>query len=72
MLLDPNSYFARAHYGWHFLQFRAWRQAARWFLHSLSLKPTDNPIARAYYDMAFRKFEEEKQQGVITIPDNAP
>jgi hypothetical protein len=60
MLLDPNSYYVRAHYGWHFMQFRAWRPAAHWFLYSLFLRPKDNPVAEAYYEIARRKVEEEK------------
>jgi O-antigen ligase len=73
MLLDPNSYYVQAHYGWHFLQLRAWRQAEIWFWKSLRLRgPADNPMAATYYKIANRKAEEEKAPITVSQPDPEP
>ncbi len=72
MLLDPNSYYVRAHYGWHFLQLRAWEPAVKWFRNSLFIKPTENPIAEAYYEIAQRKLADERVGPALSAPDSSP
>jgi hypothetical protein len=60
MLVDPNSYYTRAHYGWHFYQLGDWMRAWWWCQRSLSVKPDNNIIAASYQKLALAKIEEEK------------
>jgi O-antigen ligase len=68
IVLDPNNYYVRAMYGWHLIQFQAWRQAAHSLAYSLGLMPTDNPIARSYYDIAVRKLDEMNRPIEVSKP----
>jgi O-antigen ligase len=57
--LDPNSYYMRAHMGWHHAQLGDWKKVKLWMAKSLELKSdTGNAIAWAYIQLADRKLEE--------------
>ena len=56
--LDPNSYFVAANMGWHFVQIGDYGAARVWLDRSLRLNSNDNPIARQYLDIAYRKLAE--------------
>lgn len=56
---DRNSFWIQAHYGWHFLKFQDYDRAHLWFKRSLWMRPEDNPLARAYYDITERRISEE-------------
>jgi O-antigen ligase len=61
--LDPNSYYMRAHMGWHYAQLRDWKNVKLWMEKSLELKSDPgNVIAWAYHQMAFWKLAEEGAQ----------
>jgi tetratricopeptide (TPR) repeat protein len=71
MLLDPDSYFTRAYYGWHFYQLRDYLKARHWFQQSMNVRP-DNPIAKPYMELIFRRIEEEeaaKAKGAAKITE---
>ena len=58
--LDPNSYYMRAHMGWHYAQLGDWKNVKLWMERSLELKSDPgNVIAWAYHQMAFWKLAEE-------------
>lgn len=46
--LDPNSYYVRAHMGWHYYQLGDYAKAREWFLRSLKMNWLNNPLARYY------------------------
>ena len=58
IVLDPNSYLTRAYYGWHFYQLRDYLKARHWFQQSLNVRP-DNPIAKPYMELIFRRIQEQ-------------
>ena len=61
--LDPHSYYAHAHLGWHYTQQKQWEKAKESFEKSLALNSTHNPIATSYL-----KIVEDK----IAHPDPGP
>jgi len=61
--LDPHSYYAHAHLGWHHTQLKDWEKAKECFQTSLALNSTHNPIATSYL-----KIVEQK----LANPDPAP
>ena len=61
--LDPHSYYAYAHLGWHYTQQKEWERAKESFEKSLALNSTHNPIATSYL-----RIVEDK----IAHPDPAP
>ena len=61
--LDPRSYYAHAHLGWHYTQLKNWEKAKECFQTSLALNSTHNPIATSYI-----KIVEQK----IANPDPEP
>lgn len=60
MRLDPNSYFTRAHYGWHFFQLGDIQRAYKYFQTSLGLR-SDNPMALPYYNLLRQKLVEQQK-----------
>ncbi|HWC60911.1 MAG TPA: O-antigen ligase family protein, partial [Verrucomicrobiae bacterium] len=50
--MDPNSYFDNAYMGWHYTRSGDYAAAREWFQRSHLLKPTDNPIADTYLQIA--------------------
>jgi tetratricopeptide (TPR) repeat protein len=69
--LDPDSYYTRAHYGWHFYQLRDYENAIYWFQTSLGMRP-GNPIAKPYLELITRRMEAEaaaKAKGTAIIPE---
>lgn len=69
LVLDPNSYFTRAYFGWHIHQLGEPERALKWFLASLNMRP-NNPIAQPYYEIMSKKVieEREKKAKAITNP----
>ena len=61
--LDPRSYYAHAHMGWHYTQLKQWDKAKDSFETSLALNSTHNPIATSYLKIVEQKLAE---------PDPAP
>ena len=53
--LDPNSYYMDAMLGWHYVQVEDWATAKEWFVKSLSLMGSKNPIAQAYLEIVDKK-----------------
>jgi hypothetical protein len=67
MLLDPDSYFTRAYYGWHFFQLRDYDRAWKWFELSMRARP-GNPIASPYMQVIYRRKEEANAAKAIGQP----
>jgi O-antigen ligase len=61
--LDPHSYYAHAHLGWHYTQKKEWDKAKECFEKSLALNSTHNPIATAYLRIVEQK---------LANPDTSP
>ena len=53
--LDPHSYYAHAHMGWHYTQLKQWDKAKASFETSLALNSTHNPIAISYLKIVEQK-----------------
>lgn len=59
--LDPNSYYTRAHMGWHFAQLGEWDKVKAWMVKSLQMQSDRrNTIAWSYLLIAERKLSEER------------
>jgi O-antigen ligase len=71
VVLDPHNYYVLATYGWHLMQFGAWQKAAEKLAFSLGLQPTNNSMARSYFDIAVRKRDEQNRPPEISKPDEA-
>ncbi len=56
--LDPNSYYVRAHLGWHYYQLGDYPKAKDWFLRSLKMNWMNNPIARYYISILDNGWEK--------------
>jgi O-antigen ligase len=58
--LDPNSYYARAHMGWHYAQLGEWQHVKDWMIRSLYMKgDAQNTIAWQYLSMAEKRLKED-------------
>jgi O-antigen ligase len=58
--LDPNSYYTRAHMGWHYAQLADWPKVLEWMNESLKMKSDPgNVIAWQYIFIAERRKQEE-------------
>jgi O-antigen ligase len=53
--LDPRSYYAHAHLGWHYTQLKQWDKAKEYFEKSLALNSSHNPIAKGYLPIVEQK-----------------
>ena len=71
LLLDPNSYYALAHFGWHLMQLHAWQRAQVYFLKSWDLRRPDNPMAVTYQAIAQRMLQEENAPVTLSEPPGA-
>jgi O-antigen ligase len=59
--LDPNSYYTRAHMGWHYVQLADWPKVVEWMNESLKMKSdAGNVVAWQYIYIADRR----KREGV--------
>ena len=59
LALDPNSYYMRAHMGWHYAQIGDWAAVKTWMFKSAQMKSDEeNVVAYAYLRMAERKLAE--------------
>jgi O-antigen ligase len=57
--LDPNSYYTRAHMGWHYAQIGEWDKVREWMTRSLELKGDgQNTVAWSYLLIAEAKLAE--------------
>jgi O-antigen ligase len=57
--LDPNSYYTRAHMGWHYAQLADWPKVIEWMNHSLEMKSdAGNVVAWSYIYIADRRKRE--------------
>ncbi|HZL13291.1 MAG TPA: O-antigen ligase family protein, partial [Verrucomicrobiae bacterium] len=56
--LDPNGYFTAANIGWHYVQIRDYAAAREWFLRSLQLQWSANPIAKSYLELTDQKLAD--------------
>jgi tetratricopeptide (TPR) repeat protein len=57
--LDPNSYYTRAHVGWHYAQVGEWDKVHEWMNRSLEMKGDgQNTVAWSYIHIANAKLAE--------------
>ena len=57
--LDPNSYYTRAHMGWHYAQTADWPKVLEWMQQSLKMRSDPgNVVAWQYIFIAERRKEE--------------
>jgi O-antigen ligase len=59
--LDPNSYYTRAHMGWHYAQLTDWPKVLEWMNKSLEMRDwAENVIAWQYIFIAERRLREPR------------
>jgi tetratricopeptide (TPR) repeat protein len=59
---DPNGYHTLAHVGWHYVQIHDYVAARKWFERSLTVRPSQNPVARNYLAIADERLAEAAPQ----------
>jgi tetratricopeptide (TPR) repeat protein len=59
LALDPNSYYTRAHMGWHYAQLADWPKVVEWMNYSLKMTSDKaNVVAWSYLIIAHTRMQE--------------
>ena len=58
--LDPNSYYTRAHMGWHYVQMGDWQNVKEWMNRSINMKnDAQNTIGWQYLFIALERLKDQ-------------